>query len=65
MTRKRHRSTRDEYNRNSSTKGAAKQQIEHYVYRGSGPPAKDAVYVLDGVTHRWDGKCHEDCENLR
>jgi hypothetical protein len=37
---------------------------------GSTRPAKDDTYLLDGpdgqpVPHRFDGKCHPDCENVR
>jgi hypothetical protein len=28
-------------------------------------PDPDAVYVVAGTEHRFDGKCHGGCENVR
>lgn len=28
-------------------------------------PDKDDTYVLNGETHRFDGSCHDECENVR
>lgn len=57
-----------EYNKNSATRGTDKPQAPNYKHglTGAVRPEADATYVMpDGTLHRWDGKCHDDCENLR
>lgn len=36
-----------------------------YTYRGTGSPDGADTYMLDGEPHRWDGRCHADCEDVR
>lgn len=36
-----------------------------YTYRGTGRPEGDRTYTIDGTEHRWDGTCHDECEDVR
>lgn len=36
-----------------------------YEYRGTGRPEGDRTYTVDGLVHRFDGTCHETCEDVR
>lgn len=57
------RSTRGMYNRNSASKGADKPRVvKPYVHRPVEPPP---TYVVDGIKHRTDGRCHPACQDWR
>lgn len=36
-----------------------------YTYGGSGPVPGAKTYIVDGITHRFDGACHPTCEDVR
>jgi hypothetical protein len=36
-----------------------------YRYRGTGKPDGAKRYTIDGTEHRFDGKCHADCPDVR
>jgi hypothetical protein len=38
-----------------------------YVHGQTGAvrPEKTSTYEIDGIRHRFDGRCHPDCENVR
>lgn len=42
-------------------------QGDAYTYGSTGAkrPEKYDTYVVDGTSHRFDGKCHADCEDVR
>jgi hypothetical protein len=43
------------------------EQPERYTYgaTSSTRPAGDDLYLIDGIAHRWDGRCHEECPDVR
>lgn len=40
------------------------RENQPYAYKDN-RPAPHHTYLLDGTVHRYDGKCHSDCENVR
>lgn len=47
--------------------GEYTQPVKPYVHgaTGAGRPKKTDTYEVNDVRHRFDGKCHDDCENVR
>ena len=47
--------------------GEYTQPVRPYIRGASGAVRPDgaATYVVDGIEHRFDGKCHDECENVR
>lgn len=37
----------------------------HYRYSGTGRPAGSRTYTVAGIEHRFDGTCHDTCEDVR
>jgi hypothetical protein len=59
-------------NANLLNKADVPQPGEHYgvprrpyTYGGSGKPDGGRTYTVEGTIHRFDGTCHETCEDVR
>lgn len=53
---------------NGKPEGVAKKprrESRPYTYRGTGKPDGAREYTVAGVVHRFDGTCHDGCEDVR